>query len=314
MNLPESVVDRLRCPYCAAPFEWQPSQLVCESCQRRFPIVGGVPILINEERSLFRSASFVTGQSTTVPGSSWLRRTSRKLLPQLGANLPSRANYSALTTLLLQRRAEPRILVVGGRRAGEGMEGMARLPKLQFLYTDVTLGGETQLVCDAHDLPFLDETFDAVIAQAVLEHVVDPARCVGEIHRVLTQEGLIYAETPFMQQVHMGRYDFMRFSPLAHRLLFAQFDEVRAGLVGGPATVLAWSYHYFLRSFASSARGKAAAAILARLTAFWLKYFDRALVNRPGAWDGAWGTYFLGTWRDGPIDDRVLLEEYRGLG
>ena len=34
----------------------------------------------------------------------------------------------------------------------------------------------------------LKETFDCVIIQAVLEHVLDPKRCVKEIHRVLKKD------------------------------------------------------------------------------------------------------------------------------
>jgi len=38
--------------------------------------------------------------------------------------------------------------------------------------------------------------FDGAIAQAVLEHVADPYRCVAELHRVLKPDALVYAEIP----------------------------------------------------------------------------------------------------------------------
>ena len=84
------------------------------------------------------------------------------------------------------------------------------------------------------------------------EHVVDPYRCVDEIHRVLTSNGLIYAETPFIQQVHAGRYDFTRFTQLGHRRLFRRFEEIETGVVCGPGMALAWSWQYFLLSFFTS--------------------------------------------------------------
>ena len=125
------------------------------------------------------------------------------------------------------------------------------------------------LICDAHDIPFADGSFDAVIAQAVLEHVVDPHRCVAEIHRVLNAQGVVYAETPFMQQVHAGRYDFARFTHLGHRRLFRMFQEIDSGAVCGPGMALAWSYQYFLMSFTTSKTLRKLAGVFARLTSFF---------------------------------------------
>jgi len=82
-----------------------------------------------------------------------------------------------------------------------------------------------------HTIFFDASSFDGVIIQAVLEHVVEPNHCVEEIHRVLKENGLVYSETPFMQQVHLGRYDFTRFTHLGHRRLFRKFKEICGGAV-----------------------------------------------------------------------------------
>lgn len=42
---------------------------------------------------------------------------------------------------------------------------------------------------DAHDLKFKTETFDAVFAMEVLEHVVDPKKVLSEIKRILKKGG-----------------------------------------------------------------------------------------------------------------------------
>src|SRR5262249_60767129 len=81
-------------------------------------------------------------------------------------------------------------------------------------------GRRTELVCDAQRLPFADETFDAVVVQAVLASVPDVERAVDELHRVLVADGLVYAEDAFIQQVWGGRFDFHRWTPLGHRRRF----------------------------------------------------------------------------------------------
>jgi 2-polyprenyl-6-hydroxyphenyl methylase/3-demethylubiquinone-9 3-methyltransferase len=47
----------------------------------------------------------------------------------------------------------------------------------------------------AYTLPYLDETFDAVCAMDVLEHVEDPRRLIEEASRVLKPKGLFFFHT-----------------------------------------------------------------------------------------------------------------------
>lgn len=192
------------------------------------------------------------------------------------------------------------------------MGPLAQNGSLELVDTDVSFGPRTMLICDAHDIPFQDESFDGVIAQAVLEHVVDPYRCVEEMHRVLKKDGLVYAETPFMQQVHLGRYDFTRFTHLGHRRLFRRFEEIDSGAVCGPGMALAWSYQYFLLSFAKLKILRALIRAFASLTSFYLKYFDYFLIDTAGGLDAASGYYFMGRKSDHSLSDRELLTLYKG--
>ncbi len=200
-----------------------------------------------------------------------------------------------------------RILVVGA-----GDKRYPDLPNVRYTYTDVILGEGADYVCDLHDLPFPDESFDAVIAVAVLEHVADPFRCASEIARVLRPGGYVYSVTPFMQQVHMGRYDFTRFTFLGHRRLFRHFTQIKAGMALGPAGALAWSLEYFCLSFFTSPATRKYVRVAVKLATAPIKYFDRILARREGALDAAGGVYFFGTKADQPISDRELLKFYRG--
>lgn len=51
-------------------------------------------------------------------------------------------------------------------------------------------------VADLHHLPFVDEAFDSVIANNVLEHAYDPLAALAEIRRTLKPAGALYALIP----------------------------------------------------------------------------------------------------------------------
>lgn len=309
-----NVWDRVTCPACHSRVVRGGETVSCtnEACGAEYPIVGSVPILIDERKSVFEIADFQRGGATTFKPQSRLKRVVQSVLPSNGLNVASRRNYQDFSRLLKDASAFPKVLVIGGGVIGEGSESLLLDPSIAVLNTDVSYGVNVALICDAHDLPFANESFDGVIVQAVLEHVVDPVRCVSELHRVLRKRGLVYAETPFMQQVHMGRYDFTRFTHLGHRRLFRCFEEVGSGVACGPGMALGWAFEYFLISFATASWIRAGLRIVARLSSFYLKYFDYLLIDRPGAIDAASGFWFIGRKADNALSDRQLIGLYRG--
>lgn len=275
--------------------------------------MGKVPVLINDNQSLFRREDFVALRNTAFdPPRPRFRQWLDKVLPSLGKNFKAEENYKLLARLLLARSPEPVVLVVGGRVLGEGMEALISRPEIRLVETDVALGPRTQAICDARDLPFEDSSFDGVVIQAVLQYVPDPARCVQEVERVLKPDGLVYAETAFMQQVVHGRYDFTRFTHVGVRGLFRRFRELRSGPVAGPAMALAWAYHFFLLSFATRRLTRRLIHAVVRLTLFWVKYLDVLLLDKPGIYDSASGFFFLGTRQNWSLTDREVVRSYRG--
>jgi SAM-dependent methyltransferase len=309
---------RLHCPVCKAGLSLTAEAAWCvgSQCGRRFPVVDGVPILINESNSVFSLDDFERRRNTTfkLDRGRWESMLDGVLdrLPDISASIGSKKNYANLRDLLLTQADRPKVLVIGGSIEGRGMQTLSGDRNLELVATDVSFGPLTGVVCDAHDIPFDDATFDGVVAQAVLEHVVDPHRCVAEIHRVLRQGGLVYAETPFMQQVHMGRFDFTRFTHSGHRRLFRHFEEIAGGAICGPGMALAWSYQYFLLSFARSRAMRGLIRAFASLTSFYLKYADFYLINKPAAIDAASGFFFMGRKADTVLSDRALIKYYKG--
>ena len=275
-------------------------------------MVDGIPILIDEQHSLFDPGVFLSRQPTFFKPRGRLRQALSDLMPGLDCNVTAERNFRRLRDLLVEQTTRPKVLVVGGSVLGAGMEPLIDEPGIELIETDVALGPRTQVICDAHDLPFQDETIDAVVVQAVLEHVTRPERCVAEIHRVLRDDGLVYSDVPFMQQVHGREFDFQRFTWLGHRRLFRAFRQIDGGITCGPGMALAWSARYFALSFFTRPKLRALVSGLTRLGLFWLKYFDRLLARRESAFDAASAFYFLGRKSGDVLDDRELVASYRG--
>ncbi len=315
-------------PLLQCPASQQPLDIVADGSLRtpdgshRYAVLKGVPLLLDAERSLFDPEALIAPHASSRSRGPLARARpfiSRFLHgpPSNARNVSASANYSALARLLLRRGEATgrrmRILVVGGGTAGSGADDILVSSAFDVVETDVYVGPRTQVVCDAHDLPFAPGSFDAVICQAVLEHVLDPWRVAQEIWRVLRLDGLVYSEIPFIQQVHLGAFDFTRFTLLGHRRLWRSFDEISSGAQCGPGMALIWS----IQAFCRAPFPRMAWPVIDRLTSlafFWLKYFDDRLVTTPGGLDAASGTFFLGAKRLTAIEDRVLVRGYRGGG
>lgn len=312
LKVSPTIQDLFCCPVDKGKLQFKKDHFACSLCNTSFPIVDGIPIFINEKNSLFKIGDFKIRSDTFFRTRSAVVEWVRKSMPKTSANYKAQNNYETIGRILLERKTPLKILVLGGSIIGGGLKTLLDNPSFEVIETDVSLGPRTMVVCDAHDIPFENNTFDGVISQAVLEHVIDPFRCVSEIHRVLKSDGIVYAETPFMQQVHAGRYDFTRFTHLGHRRLFRQFTELESGVVCGPGMALAWAYEYFLLSFSTNKWMRRFLRLFAHFTSFYLKYFDRFLINKAGSYDAASAYYFIGEKSTVSISDKEIITLYRG--
>jgi SAM-dependent methyltransferase len=301
------------CPRCRSALEFSDSSVRCGNAACRysnepgFPIVDGRPALIDFDNSVIDRDRLLASAAATYmrrPGALKLRLF-RVLFGVDGSAAYAAEKFHALCT----RRglSRPRLLVIGGGAAGSGMDALYARNYFDIITSDIYASPLVQLIADAHAIPFLDDSFDAVWVQAVLEHVLQPERVVEEIHRVLRPGGLIYAGTPFMQQVHEGAYDFTRFTQLGHRWLFRRFDCIAEGAQGGPGVALQWAIRVFVGGLTRSTK----VGRLAELAFFWLRYFDN-LIPAPWVSDGAAGVWFLGQQSDKTVTPKEIIGQYRG--
>ncbi|MHB1036362.1 MAG: glycosyltransferase [Pirellulales bacterium] len=95
---------------------------------------------------------------------------------------------------------------------------------------DVQQFRNTDIVATTDRLPFRDDTFDAVVSQAVFEHVPDPIQAARELCRVLKPGGTIHIDTAFMQPLHGDPSHYFNMTLAALRRVMAPFAEVDAGV------------------------------------------------------------------------------------
>jgi len=283
--------------------------MVCESCGSRYPISFGRPVLLRPDNDLFCQDDYRNVKGPVLNDGSHIWQS---LIPRPSVNLASKRVLLKLRELL-EKMPSATVLVVGGGRQRQWLnERLGSSDSVRVVYSDIDAGADVDLFCDGHDLPFVDDAFDAVVTTAVLEHVLYPERVAAEIIRVLKVGGLLYSELPFMQQVHEGAYDFTRYTMSGHRRLFNGISEIESGMVAGPGTALVWAIENFTIAFMVRPPLRKITKAVIRLAFGWIKYFDLLLVNNPAAMDGASCTYLLGRKMDGHVADAEIIIRYVG--
>jgi SAM-dependent methyltransferase len=290
-------LDRLQCP-CGRKEQLRTAHghyfcmgVGCVNAVTPFTSVEATPVLIS-----FETTDTICAPEVYANRAVYKARPVRKMTHLLrrliyGVSRQSQVNIDRFVGLAKRSSARPSILIIGSGTQGNGTEALWADASVARTGIDIYPSQTVDYIADAHFLPFKDCTFDAVLIQAVLEHVVDPQTVVAEIVRVLKPAGVVYSEIPFMQQVHEGAYDFTRFTPLGHRRLFRHFTCLGAGGLGGPGVVLAWSLKYFLWALTRSK----ALSIALTAPAFLVGRILDTFTSEKALWDAPSGSYFLGT-------------------
>ncbi len=102
------------------------------------------------------------------------------------------------------------------------------LEKVEYKIMDPVDTYNPDIVGDIHNMPFIDESQDAIICLSVLEHVEDPIRAAQELYRVLKSGGQLFVYVPFLYYYHAekGYYgDFWRFTEDSLRFMFKNFSH-----------------------------------------------------------------------------------------
>ena len=137
---------------------------------------------------------------------------------------------------LIAKNARDILDIGSGVRFGKGLARYAELfEKNNYKTLDIDPENKPDIVADIHALPVTDQSVDAIICKAVLEHVSDPQKAVEEIYRVLKLGGTVLAYVPFLYAYHgkLNGPDFYRYSKDGIRHLFKKFSQLEIFPVRG---------------------------------------------------------------------------------
>lgn len=186
----------LCCPNCGGNFKINELDGCCSNCGNTLYVRGATPHILQKNELPFLR---LTEQQETHPYS----QDVIDLLNEVGGGI---------------------VLDFG---AGNTPEDYLRA---NVCYLDVQQYRHTDIVCSTLRLPFQDASFDAVISQAVFEHLPNPFFTASELHRIIKPGGLVYIDTAFMQPLHGDPNHYFNMTKRALQLIMSEFKEIQSGI------------------------------------------------------------------------------------
>lgn len=129
------------------------------------------------------------------------------------------------------------ILDMGGGHPFQKLIGKHRniIQGKRYITLDIDPTTKPDVVGDAHQMPFENESFDAVLHVYVFEHLHSPQKAADEIYRILKPGGYMLGVIPFVHPYHArknGYRDYWRFSKDGLEILFGKFEKVELFKIG----------------------------------------------------------------------------------
>jgi SAM-dependent methyltransferase len=155
---------------------------------------------------------------------------------------------------------------------------------------DIAIFRNTDVIGDAHNLPFQNAIFDGCVCMNAFEHYHSPELVANEIFRVLKPGGKLLVHTAFLQPLHEAPYHFYNATAFGARKWFKHFveDQLNTSPNFNPVFALSW----ILSDLDAGLRAEGAlreadllaGRSLAEITSFWR---DPASRNGP-----VWNAFF----------------------
>lgn len=206
----------LICPLCRGTLvlqtHAQEEALHCQSCHAEHPVKNGVPVLL--PRGMRDAGSAELNKEDKV----------------------SRHPYGERAEAIIEQYVNGLVLDLGAGGKLERRQNVIQIDIFRYPAVDVASSADC--------LPFADNTFDAVISQAVFEHLQYPELAMQEIRRVLKPGGLVKIDTAFLQPEHGYPYHFFNVTETGLLHWLRDFDVQWSGVE--PHQHPKWALQWFL--------------------------------------------------------------------
>src|SRR6266566_6784277 len=192
----------LACPVCSGDLRNDSTSVTCARCSAVFKLHGHIPVFLKEP--------------VTLP-------------PENHRSNPIGAEFETIL-----REGKDFVLHIGAGGSAQPYPNCIEFERQPFRHTDV--------VGDAHALPFRDNAFDRVFAFNVFEHLANPKKAAVEILRVLKPGGAVALHTAFLQALHEEPRHFYNATEFGARAWFDKFEieSCRVSANFGPGVMLAF--------------------------------------------------------------------------
>lgn len=208
---------------------------------QRQPNVGEIPDPARRAKKIERLRPFLRNDMAMIERSGKLDFLTCELRAAAGVvdteNVSSHP-YPPEMQAVIDRHSNGLVLDAGAGSRPVYLDNVVNFEIVDYPSTDILGVGE--------ELPFKDGTFDAVLSNAVLEHVRDPFKCAREIVRVLKPGGEVYCCYPLISPVHGYPNHYFNATPQGLMLLFQDGIEID-GLDVIPSTHPIWALRGYSR-------------------------------------------------------------------
>lgn len=239
----------LACPHCHSGLRLDHGVLRCCRCAADYPLVKGRPVFLAEAASVrVVNADHLSNQ-----------------MPPDVFDWLSRLNGYALN--------------LGAGGTARTLPNCVEMEYALFRHTDV--------IGDAHCLPFRDSVFDAVVSFNTFEHLSDPGRAAEEVRRVLKPGGRLVLHTAFLQPLHEAPHHYYNATEFGIRHWFRSFDinELRVSENFQPAYALAWLCSEICRAIEAEQGMDSGELIEGTTLKFWKDAWAQPALRSDRRWD-----------------------------
>jgi SAM-dependent methyltransferase len=262
--------------------------LVTNDNTHRYKLINGnIPILLSDPSQMAEYAA-ESKRMNEEYSSAALKKTNslfNQLKRILNSDYRTSSSKQAFSDLFINLPSDALCISIGGgpTRAHSSLTNINLSP---FENVDV--------VADAHQLPYADESVDVVYSEAVFEHLHSPNKAAEEIYRVLKPGKKTFVCTPFLFPYHGYPHHYQNYTLSGHKHLFesAGLKVIECGPCVGPVFTITNLVNVFIREYSPR-------VLKLPLRVFWsaisvaVRPLDKLIGKRPNAHILASTTYVV---------------------